>query len=258
MPPRTRLDEILVLRGLCASRSRAQALIAEGKVLVDGRVASRKSALVPPDAAIELSAGTYVSRGAAKLLAALDRFRVDPRGRVALDAGASTGGFTQVLLERGAARVYAVDAGHDQLDPGLRADPRVVVHEGTNLRLLRRGDLPEAIELFTLDLSFISLRLVLPAVASMAKEGAEVVALVKPQFEAGPRDVGKGGIVRDRTVHLRVLAEVAQAAGENGFTPLGVCPSPILGGDGNREYLMHLGTGTPDFDAAAAVEEAFA
>ncbi len=258
MPPRTRLDELLVLRGLCTSRSRAQALIADGKVLVAGRMASRKSELVVPDAPIELTERTYVSRGAWKLIGALDRFSVDPRGRVALDAGASTGGFTQVLLERGALRIYAVDAGHGQLDSSLRGDPRVMVQEGTNLRHLRQGDLPEAIELFTLDLSFISLRLVLPAVRSLAGRDAEVVALVKPQFEAGPKDVGKGGIVRDRKVHLRILGEVAAAAAESGFAPLAVCPSPIVGGDGNREYLLHLGAGAPDFDAAAAVEEAFA
>ncbi len=257
MHPRTRLDELLVLRGLCASRSKAQALIADGKVLVSGRAALRKSELVAEDAAIELTARTYVSRGAGKLLHALERFTVDPRGRVALDAGASTGGFTEVLLERGALRVYAIDAGHGQLDAVLRADARVLVYEGTNLRHLHQGDLPEAIELFSLDLSFISLRLVLPAVASLAARGAEIVALVKPQFEAGPKDVGKGGVVRDPKVHLRILCEVAQAAAANGFTPLGVCPSPILGGDGNREYLMHLGPGAGDFDAAAAVEEAW-
>ncbi len=257
MPPRTRLDELLVLRGLCPSRSRAQALIFEGKVLVAGRVVSRKAELVDADAPLEVTQRDYVSRGAFKLLHALDRFSVDPRGRVALDAGASTGGFTQVLLERGASRVYAVDAGHGQLAPALRDDPRVSVHEGTNLRHLRRGDLPEAIELFSLDLSFISLRLVLPAVADLAAQGAEVVALVKPQFEAGPRDVGKGGVVREPKVHLRVLGEVAAAAEASGFAPLGVCPSPIQGGDGNREYLVHLGPGSRRFDAAAAVEEAW-
>lgn len=257
MLPKTRLDELLVRRGLCASRSQAQALIAEGKVLVAGRAASRKSELVAGDAALEVTQRQYVSRGAHKLLYALDRFSVAASGSVALDAGASTGGFTQVLLERGAARVYAVDAGHGQLAAALRADPRVLVHEGTNLRDLRRGDLGEAIELFSLDLSFISLRLVLPAVRSLAARQAEVVALVKPQFEAGPRDVGKGGIVRDRGVHLRILLEVAAAAAENGFTPLGVCPSPLRGGDGNHEYLLHLGSGPQNFDALSAVREAW-
>ena len=257
MPPRTRLDELLVLRGLCPSRSRAQALIAAGKVLVAGQVVSRKAELVDRDVPLKVTERDYVSRGAFKLLHALDRFGADPCGRVALDAGASTGGFTQVLLERGARRVYAVDTGHGQLVPALRADPRVSVREGTNLRHLRRGDLPEAIEFFSLDLSFISLRLVLPAVADLAAQGAEVVALVKPQFEAGPLDVGKGGLVREPKVHLRVLLEVAAAAEANGFSPLGVCPSPIRGGDGNREYLMHLGPGPARFDAAAAVEEAW-
>ena len=258
MPPRTRLDELLVLRGLCPSRSRAQALIAAGQVRIAGRVASRKAELVAGDAAIEVTQASYVSRGAVKLLHALDRFGLDVKGRVALDAGASTGGFTQVLLERGALRVYAVDTGHGQLDASLRADPRILLREGTNLRYLRWGDIPEAVEVFSLDLSFISLRLVLAAVADLAAPDARVVALVKPQFEAGPRDVGKGGIVRDRKVHLRVLEEVAAAAAEQGLTPLDVCPSPILGGDGNREYLIHLGTGTGNFDAIAAVEEAWA
>ncbi len=252
-----RLDELLVLRGLCASRSRAQALIAAGQVRLAGRVATRKAEPVSDDAVIDVIPSRYVSRGALKLLHALERFGVASAGRVALDAGASTGGFTQVLLERGALRVYAIDTGHGQMAPQLLQDCRVRLREGTNLRHLRRGDLPEAIELFTLDLSFISLRLVFAAVRDLAAPGAEILALVKPQFEAGPGDVGKGGIVRDRKVHLRVLEEVAAAAAQHGLHPTGVCASPIRGGDGNREFLMHIGPGGARFDANAAVEEAW-
>ena len=252
-----RLDAFLVRKGLCLSRSRAQALIAAGQVRVAGRVATRNSEPVSDDAVIDVIPSRYVSRGALKLLHALEHFGVAAAGRVALDAGASTGGFTQVLLERGALRVYAVDTGHAQLAPQLMQDCRVHVREGTNLRHLRRGDLPEPIELFTLDLSFISLRLVFEAVRDLAAPGAEVLALVKPQFEAGPKDVGKGGIVRDRKVHLRVLEEVAAAAAQQGLHPTGVCASPIWGGDGNREFLMHIGPGGARFDANAAIEEAW-
>jgi len=259
MPPRTRLDELLVQRGLAESRSRAQALIAQGRVSVSGRTVLRKAEPVAPSAPIAVSEPErYVSRGALKLIHALDRFDVAVAGRVALDAGASTGGFTQVLLMRGARRVYAIDAGHGQLHPALRGDGRIVLREGTNLRHLRPGELEDPIELCTLDLSFISLRLVLPAVVSLVAPGADIVALVKPQFEAGPADVGKRGIVREPGVHLRVLGEVAQAAQELGLTPCGVCASPIRGGDGNREYLVHFGPGPRAFDAARAVEEAFA
>jgi len=251
-----RLDELLVRRGLSPSRSRAQALIAAGRVRVDGRVATRNALEVRDQAGLEVESDIWVSRGARKLLRALERFAVDPEGRVALDAGASTGGFTQVLLLGGARRVYAVDVGHGQLSPVLRSDPRVLVREGVNLRHLRAEDLGEPIELFTLDLSFISLRLVLDAVQGLCAPGAEVVALVKPQFEAGPQDVGKGGLVRDRAVHLRVLREVAAAGERLGLPPGGVCASPVRGGDGNREYLMLLGRPGP-FDPESAVEEAF-
>lgn len=258
MSARTRLDEALVARGLCETRSRAQALILAGQVQVDGRPAEKAGMAVAESAKIAVAAPfPYVSRGALKLIEALARFDVQPSGRVALDSGASTGGFTDVLLREGAARVYAVDVGYGQLALPLREDPRVVVLERTNLRYLRQNDLPETISLFTLDLSFISLRLIFPAVRALRAEHADVVALVKPQFEAGRAFVGKGGVVRDAEVHRRVLREIAALEGMLGLFARAVCPSPILGPSGNREFLMHFGEEEGALDIDAAVEEAW-
>lgn len=240
-----RLDVLLVERGLAPSRERAQALILAGQVRVEGRPVVKAGTRVPPGAAITLAAADhpYVSRGGLKLAHALDAFGLDPTGKDALDIGASTGGFTDVLLRRGARSVVALDVGHGQLAWTLRTDPRVVVVEGVNARTLAPHHLPEShrsFDLVTIDVSFISLRLVLPVVPPLLRPDADIVALVKPQFEAGRREVGKGGIVREPAVHARVLREVVEAAAACGLAAAGSTPSPIEGADGNREFLLHL------------------
>lgn len=236
---RARLDVALVERGLVPSREKAQALIVAGLVTVDGQPARKASALVGPEAAlaVETTEG-FVSRGGEKLDHALRTFEIDPAGRICLDAGASTGGFTDVLLRRGAARVYAVDVGHGQLDWRLRTDPRVVVLERTNVRTL--ASLPEPIDLAVVDVSFISLRLVLPAIARLCRAAAPIVALVKPQFEAGREQVGRGGVVRDPAIHRQVLRGLWGWAVEAGLMPCGLTPSPIRGPAGNVEFLLWL------------------
>lgn len=264
-PSRVRLDVLLVERGLFPTRARAQAAILAGLVRVDGRPARKAGEAVRPDAQVEVLADPipYASRGGLKLAHALDRFGVDPAGRVAIDVGASTGGFTDVLLRRGARRVYAVDVGYGQLAWSLRQDSRVVVMERTNVRHLDPDRLPEPPDLATVDVSFISLRLVLPALRRLLAPPAEVVALVKPQFEAGRREVGKGGVVRDPQVHRRVLQEVAAAARQLGWGVWGACASPVAGADGNREFFLWLrdgdGLAEPELAAAlaAAVVEAW-
>lgn len=245
-------------RGLAESRERARALILAGRVRVDGRPADKPGAAVPEDARVEVLAPLpFVSRGGLKLRAALEAFGVRPAGRVVLDVGASTGGFTDCLLQAGAARVYAVDVGYGQLDPRLRRDPRVVVLERTNIRNLGRNALVPAPDLATIDVSFISLGLVLPVVATLLDPPREVVALVKPQFEVGKGQVGKGGVVRDPAKHRAVLLRVGAAAGAAGLGPRAVIPSPILGPKGNREFLVHLVQGSkfevrsPDVEAEA-------
>jgi 23S rRNA (cytidine1920-2'-O)/16S rRNA (cytidine1409-2'-O)-methyltransferase len=240
-----RLDVLLVERGLAPSRERAQALILAGQVLVEGRAVVKAGTRVPAGAVVAIAASDhpYVSRGGIKLAHALDVFALDPTGKDALDIGASTGGFTDVLLQRGARSVVALDVGHGQLAWKLRTDPRVVVIEGVNARTLAPEQLPEghrSFDLVTIDVSFISLRLVLPAVPPLVRPGADIVALVKPQFEAGRREVGRGGIVREPAVHARVLREVEEAAAACGLVTLGSTPSPIEGADGNREFLLHL------------------
>ncbi|HEU5315718.1 MAG TPA: TlyA family RNA methyltransferase [Chloroflexota bacterium] len=236
---RQRLDLALVDRGLEASRERARALIVAGEVAVNGQRVTAPSTLVLPDADIAVGKQLpYVSRGGLKLAHALDTFHLDPTGRVCLDAGASTGGFTDVLLQRGAARVYAVDVGKGQLAWTLRTDPRVVVMEGINARHLTPGQLPEPASLVVADLAFISLRLVLTALTTVMADQADLVALVKPQFEAGASDVGKGGVVRNPDVHRRVLLEVIAAAQQLGLPLAGLTPSPIRGQAGNVEFLM--------------------
>lgn len=213
-----------------------------GRVKVDGRLAEKAGLRVTGQADITLVGDPmpYVGRGGLKLAGALDAFAVDPRGRVALDGGASTGGFTDCLLQRGARRVYAVDVGYGQLAWSLRMDPRVVPMERVNLRHMKGGDLPERPDLITLDLSFISVTKVLPAVADLLAPRGDVIVLVKPQFEAGPHQVGRGGIVRDPQVHRRVLESVAAAGGELGFTVKSMAPSVLRGTDGNQEYFIHF------------------
>ncbi len=247
--PKTRLDQLLADRGLVPSRAQAQALILAGRVAVAGAVVSKAGALVPEDAEVVIKAppSRYVSRGGEKLAAALAHFKVSAAGQVALDAGASTGGFTHVLLIQGAKKVYAVDVGYGQLDASLRRDPRVVVLERRNLRVLPREDVPEPVDLATLDLSFISLTLVLPKILEFLKPRGEVLALVKPQFEVGKGKVGKGGVVRDLQLQQEAVAKVARAAASLGFQVSPAFPSPLRGPKGNQEYFLYLiapGAGT--------------
>ena len=238
MASRLRADRLLVERGLFDSRAKAQAAIAAGLVSANGVTVRKPSEEIAVDAAIEASpAHPYVSRGGVKLAAALDRFGFDPKGRVCLDVGASTGGFTQVLLERGAARVYAVDVGRGQLHGSLRARPEVMSLEETDIRDLAPGHFDPAPDLVTIDVSFISLKQALPAALALAPPPAQLVALIKPQFEAG-RDAIKKGIVRDPTVHKAVCDDIATFVTGLGWRVIGVIPSPIAGGDGNLEFLL--------------------
>jgi 23S rRNA (cytidine1920-2'-O)/16S rRNA (cytidine1409-2'-O)-methyltransferase len=257
--PRRRLDVELVRRGLANSRAEAQAAVEAGLVTVAGSPATKAASLVAADAPVKVlgPARPFVSRGGEKLRAALDRFSVDPRGRDCLDAGASTGGFTDCLLQAGAGRVVAVDVGYGQLAWGVRNDPRVTVMERTNVRTLEREALPFAPDLVVADLSFISLRTVLPALVHAAGPHAEFVVLVKPQFEAGPGGVGSGGVVRDPEVWRRVLGEVAEAFGSVDVGVLGVVASPLRGPAGNVEFLLHGRRGVDDarVDLDAAVTE---
>ncbi len=240
MNARARLDLVLVARGLAPTRAKARDSILRGCVTVDGRVAMAPSAPVAADAAISIDdpAGRYVSRGALKLIAGLDRFGYTPEGRAVLDVGASTGGFTEVLLDRGAAKVYALDVGHGQLHPRLRDDPRVVNIEGVNARALRPGDIGEPIGAVVADVSFISLRLALPPGLALAALGAWGVFLVKPQFEVGRQHIGKGGIVRDAALARQAADDIAAWLADMGWTMDGLVESPIAGGDGNREFLL--------------------
>ncbi len=237
-----RLDIVLVDRGLAPSRERARALILAGQVTVDGQVVSKAGAPVAAEAQVGLITPDhpYVGRGGVKLAHALDVFSIDPGGRRALDVGASTGGFTDVLLQRGAASVIALDVGRGQLDWRLRTDARVIVREGVNARALSAEDVPHAVGVVTIDVAFISLRLILPALPPFLEPGADVVALVKPQFEAGRDEVGRHGIVTDPLVHEAVLARVTEAAITAGFSRVAMTPSPITGATGNREFFLHL------------------
>ena len=238
---RERIDCLLVRRGLAESRTRAQALVMAGLVFAGEARIEKPGQRVADDAAIEVRGRDHpwVSRGGLKLDCALRRFAIDAAGKVALDLGASTGGFTQVLLARGASRVYAVDVGYGQLDWRLRRDERVIVLEKTNARTLDAATIPERPGIVVADLSFISLTLALPPALGMAAADAVLVALVKPQFEAGPDDVGRGGVVRDPKVHARVCASVeAWLADAMGWSVLGLTESPIAGARGNREFLI--------------------
>lgn len=240
-----RLDVELVSRGLAQSRERARALILAGDVQVDGVPVTKAGAPVSSDAAIDLRRADHpwASRGGLKLAHALQEFQIEVRGRHALDLGASTGGFTDVLLEAGALGVVAVDVGRGQLDWRLRTDRRVVVLDGVNARHLTPDALPQdrrEFDLITVDVSFISLRHMLPVVRALLAPAGDVVVLIKPQFEAGRHDVGKGGIVRDPAVHARVVADVGTWAAGVGLAAIRTIASPIEGAEGNKEYLMHL------------------
>jgi 23S rRNA (cytidine1920-2'-O)/16S rRNA (cytidine1409-2'-O)-methyltransferase len=239
---KTRLDVVLVERGLSPSRERARALILAGQVMVDGQIVAKAGAAVAADGCVELVVPDhpYVGRGGVKLAHALDAFAIDPQGRRALDVGASTGGFTDVLLRRGAASVIALDVGRGQLDWRLRTDARVLVRERVNARLLTPDDVPHPVSLVTIDVAFISLRHILPALPPFLEPAADIVALVKPQFEAGRDEVGKHGIVSDPAVHEAVIARVSEAAAACGLSRVALAPSAITGATGNQEFFLHL------------------
>jgi 23S rRNA (cytidine1920-2'-O)/16S rRNA (cytidine1409-2'-O)-methyltransferase len=262
-----RLDERLVQEGLADTRTRAQGAVLAGRVTVDGAVADKPGRRVTPEMRVGVVAPAhpYVGRGGVKLAHALAAFGIDVRGAVAIDLGASTGGFTDCLLQAGAARVYAVDVGHGQLAWSLRQDPRVIVMEDTNARRLTPDRFAGAADLVTADLSFISLRLVWGAIAGLVRPGGRVVALVKPQFEAGRGAVGRGGVVRDPAVHAAVVEDALAAAARAGLTPVAVTASPVTGPAGNIEYLVHLRRvpaamkpepPAPPLDVAGAVADA--
>ena len=242
MAAKRRADQLLVEQGLAESRTKAQALILAGLVNCGERRVDKPGEQLAADAALALKGRDHpwVSRGGVKLDSALDHFRIAVEGHVALDIGASTGGFTEVLLLRGARRVYAVDVGHGQLAWKLRQDPRVVVLERLNARYLTRANIPEPIDLITCDASFIGLSTVLPIPFGLAAEKAQLVALVKPQFEAGRAHVGKGGVVRDPEIHREVCERAASwVAAQPGWSVVGLIESPILGPEGNREFLLY-------------------
>lgn len=237
-----RIDKLMFERGLVESRTRAQALILAGQVLVREQRVDKPGQLIENDAEIRIKGETlrYAGRGGLKLEAALREFSIDPAGKTCLDIGASTGGFTDCLLQHGAARVWAVDVGHNQLVWRLRKDPRVVVLEGVNARNLNPEQFPVRFDLTTVDVSFISLSKILPALRSCVTDAADCIALIKPQFEVGKGEVGRGGIVTDPAKHRRVLVEMVRSARDAGLSAVALIKSPILGAEGNREFLMQL------------------
>jgi 23S rRNA (cytidine1920-2'-O)/16S rRNA (cytidine1409-2'-O)-methyltransferase len=238
-PGKKRIDQLLLDRGLADSRQKAQALILAGQVMVNSQRAEKAGQTVPADAVLEVAERLpFVGRGGLKLQAALEQFQIDPAGKVCLDIGSSTGGFTDCLLQRNAARVYAVDVGTSQLDWKLRNDPRVIVREQVNARYLKPEDIGELCDIAVCDVSFISVTLILPVLPPLLRENAEMVILVKPQFEVGRGEVGKGGIVRDPALHQAVCQKVETAVRELGFQTA-IIESPILGAEGNREFLLH-------------------
>jgi 23S rRNA (cytidine1920-2'-O)/16S rRNA (cytidine1409-2'-O)-methyltransferase len=240
----TRLDVWLAEQGRAESREKAQALVMAGRVRVDGRPATKPGTRLREGASVEVDAGPgHVGRGALKLRGALDAFGIDPVGCVAVDIGASTGGFTETLLERGAARVYAVDVGRGQLHERLRQDPRVLVRDRTNARALSPATVPEPCALAVMDVSFISVRKILEALRSVLAPGASAVVLVKPQFEVGRAQVGKGGIVKDPALHMQALRDVAAFAEALGYAVRNACASPVTGATGNREFFLHIAPG---------------
>lgn len=246
-----RLDQLVFDLGLTESRERAKTTIMSGLVFVDGQRADKPGMQVSPDANVEVrgNALPYVSRGGFKLEKALKVFPINVEGKICIDCGASTGGFTDVLLKNGAAKVYSVDVGYGQLAWSLRQDERVVNMERTNIRYITNEQIPEALDLAVMDLSFISIKLVLPAVCMLLKDGAELVCLIKPQFEAGREEVGKKGVVRDKNIHLAVIESILNFVPEIGMTVMGLDYSPIKGPEGNIEYLCYLKKGI--FEAAA-------
>lgn len=253
-----RLDQLIFDKGFAESRERAKAYIMAGHIYVNGQKETKPGTSVAEDAALEIRGETlpYVSRGGWKIEKALRVFPLDVKGAVCIDCGASTGGFTDVLLKNGAAKVYSVDVGYGQLAWSLRTDPRVVCMERTNIRYVTHEQIPEELDIAVADLSFISLRLVLPAICSLLKPGAPMVCLVKPQFEAGKEKVGKKGVVRDPAVHAEVLREFLRYAPECGFGVKGLDFSPIRGPEGNIEYLAWMEKGAasiPEFDVEALV-----
>ena len=242
MSNKTRLDVLLTERGLLDSRQKAQATIMSGIVFVDGKRVDKAGTMVPNDSNIEIRGTTlkYVSRGGLKLEKAMQTFPLHLEGKVCADIGASTGGFTDCMLQNGAKKVYAVDVGYGQLDWKLRNDERVVCMERTNARYLTHEEIPEELDFASIDVSFISLKLIFPALYGLLREGGEIACLIKPQFEAGREKVGKKGVVRDPAVHLEVLEHFLQHAKDNHFTVLGITYSPIRGPEGNIEYLGFL------------------
>ena len=242
MGKRERLDKLLIERGLVASREEGRGRILAGDVLVNDQPLTKAGTLVDELAAIRIKAkvAPYASRGGSKLETALQRFGVDPTGKTVLDVGASTGGFTDCLLAHGARQIFAVDVGYGQLDWRLRKDPRVVVFEKTNIRYLELKTLPAPADLATIDVSFISLKLVLPQVKTLLRPSHQIIALIKPQFEVGKGKVGKGGVVRSRAEHERVIADIKDAAEKLGYEVGGVIESPLLGPAGNKEFFIHL------------------
>jgi 23S rRNA (cytidine1920-2'-O)/16S rRNA (cytidine1409-2'-O)-methyltransferase len=253
MTERTRLDMLVWQRGLAASRTQAQGLVLAGKIAVNGQRITRAGTLVKSAVTVTRldACPQYVSRGGEKLAAALAAFALDVRQCVAMDVGASTGGFTDCLLQAGVARVYAIDVGYGQLHWRLRNDPRVRVYERTNVRSLAPADVPERVSVMTVDVSFISLRLIFPLLHAFLASSATVIALVKPQFEVGKGQVGKGGVVRHAQQHYQVLLEVCTTAQTCGFSVRGGIMSPLRGPKGNREFLLHLHTNAPLLPAAA-------
>ena len=256
---KVRLDQLLVDKGLSQSRERAKITIMEGSVFVDGQRVDKPGTAVDPEKPVEVRGEqmAFVSRGGKKLEKALKVFPVDPAGMLCIDCGASTGGFTDVLLQNGAKKVYAVDVGYGQLAWKLRTDERVVNMERTNLRYVTPEQIPDVLDLAVMDVSFISIRLVLPAVRELLRPDGDVICLIKPQFEAGRENVGKKGVVRDKAVHRAVLEQFMEFFPAAGFTLLGLDYSPIRGPEGNIEYLAWLKKGAhdaPEFDAAAVVE----
>lgn len=235
-----RLDRLLVERGLIETRQKAQAMILAGRVRVEGKTAEKAGILVPPDCSVEVLGppSRYVGRGGLKLEAALEQFHWDVQSKVILDVGSSTGGFTDCLLQHGAARVFAVDVGTGQLDWRLRQDPRVTVLERTNARNLRWEQIGQTVDGMTMDVSFISATQILPALAQFAKNGTRLVVLVKPQFEVGKGQVGRGGVVRDAAKHRETVAKVRRSAAQLGFTDFQEIASPVLGAEGNQEFFL--------------------
>ncbi len=252
-----RIDKVLVERGFAESRTRAQALILAGQVLVREQRLDKPGMLIDPDAEIRIKGETlrYAGRGGLKLEGALREFSIDPTGKNCLDVGASTGGFTDCLLQHGARRVWAVDVGHNQLVWRLRQDPRVVALEGVNARSLNPAQFPVRFDLATIDVSFISLTKILPAIHACLTGEAHCIALIKPQFEVGKGEVGRRGIVTDPAKHKRVLREIKDAALGFGFHPIGLIESPILGAQGNREFLMGLKAHGENGEAVGLIDE---